>query len=336
MNANERRNRRQWPVIRRTRRKQPCTAAVLVTFVALAALMPHHSVALLVPTLRPGAIVRHRHRLTHQRLSDALYRRPVTMTATTTTDSSSSFADRVLHAATAPVRQARRLHSFFATQLPMLGYLWPRDDPRLRAFLALSMVFMVLGKWVNVKVPFILQRAIDTVSQAAGAGAGTAVGGSVVASGVFKGLPTSFVPAAAAIAFYGVSRALSVVFSEAKTCLFTHVSQNVLRRFASSIFAHLHSLDRCVRGPAGLRRPQRARALPSLSHSGATLLQRVPFRNSVGRDLRRLRARHTRLPGNGDPACLDRPPRAHIQAQLSTPPPRPPFWRRHRGRLRGG
>ena len=149
---------------------------------------------------------------------------------------------RVVHAVSAPVRQARRLQGFFATQLPMLAYLWPRNDPRLRAFLAMSMAFMVLGKWVNVKVPFILQRAIDTVSRAATAtGSG---GGAIVTSGVFQGLPASFVPAAAAIAFYGVSRALSVIFSEAKTCLFTHVSQNVLRRFASNIFSHLHSLDR--------------------------------------------------------------------------------------------
>ena len=33
------------------------------------------------------------------------------------------------------------------------------------------------------------------------------------------------------------------MFSEIKTCLFSHVTQNVLRKFANQIFSHLHSLD---------------------------------------------------------------------------------------------
>lgn len=121
---------------------------------------------------------------------------------------------------------------FFNVQLPMLQYLWPRDNLRLRIFLIFSMVFMFLGKWFNVKVPFILQRAIDTASKASAAG-GTATGALSVGAN----------SAAAAIVFYGVSRALSVTCSEIKTCLFAHVSQNVLRKFANNIFSHLHSLD---------------------------------------------------------------------------------------------
>jgi len=224
-------------------------AAVLAAALLVLTLLSHRSDALLAPRMQPARRMPTCHGLTHQR---------TLLRATTMVSSSgevvadtppppaanhTSIFGRVVHAVSAPVRQARRLQGFFATQLPMLAYLWPRNDPRLRAFLALSMAFMVLGKWVNVKVPFILQRAIDTVSRAATAPGGGG-GGAVVTSGVFQGLPASFVPAAAAIAFYGVSRALSVIFSEAKTCLFTHVSQNVLRRFASNIFSHLHSLDR--------------------------------------------------------------------------------------------
>ena len=43
--------------------------------------------------------------------------------------------------------------------------------------------------------------------------------------------------------FYGLSKALSVVFAEIKTCLFAHVSFSALRRYANQIFQHLHELD---------------------------------------------------------------------------------------------
>jgi len=102
-----------------------------------------------------------------------------------------------------PITKARQVKEFLNTQLPMLRYLWPRDDLRLRVFLVLSMIFMFLGKWFNVKVPFILQRAIDTVSKSAvvASSAGSGGGSGAVASmsitpGVLQG-------ATAAIAFYG-------------------------------------------------------------------------------------------------------------------------------------
>ena len=115
-----------------------------------------------------------------------------------------------------PIAKARQVKEFFDTQLPMLRYLWPRDDLRLRVYLVLSMVFMFLGKWFNVKVPFILQRAIDTVSKsavvtAAGAGAGAAAGaagggGGLMSSGTAASVlitPGVLQGATAAIAFYG-------------------------------------------------------------------------------------------------------------------------------------
>ena len=154
-------------------------------------------------------------------------------------ESSDSFPAKFLKSITSPFSATKRkivaIKSFFDVQLPMFQYLWPRDNLRLRFFLILSMVFMFLGKWFNVKVPFILQRAIDTASKS-----------SSVTSGVLGGsnpLSIGTTSAAAAIALYGVSRALSVVCSEIKTCLFAHVSQNVLRKFANNIFSHLHSLD---------------------------------------------------------------------------------------------
>ena len=111
-----------------------------------------------------------------------------------------------------PTVKARQVKEFFDTQLPMLRYLWPRDDLRLRVFLVLSMVFMFLGKWFNVKVPFILQRAIDTVSKSAmvtGAGgrAGIVNSGAAASAASLLITPGVLQGATAAIAFYGRSSA---------------------------------------------------------------------------------------------------------------------------------
>ena len=161
-------------------------------------------------------------------------------TATPTTRVEQTIKDRVVNTAMYPFNKVREAKTFLDTQLPMLRYLWPKDDPKLRVFLVLSMVFMFIGKWFNVKVPFILQRAIDSASVATAAGKSTQA---VITTGLLKGLPVGIASTAAALTFYGLSRALTVVFSEIKTCLFTHVQQNVLRKFAFNIFSHLHSLD---------------------------------------------------------------------------------------------
>lgn len=137
-----------------------------------------------------------------------------------------------------PVKCAQTVTNFFRTQLPMLRYLWPEDNMRLRVYLVLSMMFMFLGKWFNTKVPFILQRAIDAIP--------TMVEANKVGS--YTG-----VSVALAILFYGLSRAAAVVCEETKTCLFTNVSQNVLRKFAYQIFSHLHTLgsDFHLQTPSG-------------------------------------------------------------------------------------
>ena len=59
---------------------------------------------------------------------------------------------------TAPGRNAL---SWINRELPMLKFLWPDDDMRLKAFLLGSLAFMFAGKWVNVQGTFIMQSAIE-------------------------------------------------------------------------------------------------------------------------------------------------------------------------------
>jgi hypothetical protein len=128
-----------------------------------------------------------------------------------------------------------KIITFFRTRLPMLQYLWPADNVKLRVYLVLSMVLMFTGKWFGTRAPFMLQRAIDNISTQSTT---QRVGMSV----------------AAAVIFYGLSRAMAVVCEEMKTCLFTCVSQNVLRKFAHQMFSHLHSLgsDFHLQTPSGV------------------------------------------------------------------------------------
>lgn len=126
-----------------------------------------------------------------------------------------------------PIRYLGKAKQYFDTKLPLLNLLWPRDSAILKLFLIASMLFMFLGKWINVQVPFILQRAIDILSRSTGSNT----------------MSASILSASAALGLYGVSRAFSVVCSEIKTCLFAYVSNNVLRKYANRIFQHLHGLD---------------------------------------------------------------------------------------------
>eukprot|EP01031_Cornospumella_fuschlensis_P027248 gene27248-32918_t len=120
------------------------------------------------------------------------------------------------------------------------------------------MVFLFLGKWFNLRVPFVLQKAIDSLSTSA------PLSQSFLSSSTFQ-----------CICLYGVYRAVSVLCTEIKTCLFTHVSQTVLQQFASQIFAHLHSLDSNfhLNNPSGVISVAYVRAIRGLQ----TLLFQIVF-----------------------------------------------------------
>lgn len=113
--------------------------------------------------------------------------------------------------------------------MPMGKYFWPTER-RLQVYLGLSLVLMYYSKSFNIQIPFILQDTIDSISK-------------VKALGVSAGSGPLFTAAVKAILFYSLLRATSVIFAEVKTCLFSHVWNDLIRNFAKSIFAHFHTLD---------------------------------------------------------------------------------------------
>ena len=86
---------------------------------------------------------------------------------------------------------------------------------------------MILGKIFIIKVPFLLQNAIDTLSKAYN----------------MNTLSTMYTKISISFLLYGLSRTLSCICAEIKTCLFAHVSFTALKKFANQIFQHLHELD---------------------------------------------------------------------------------------------
>lgn len=144
----------------------------------------------------------------------------------------------------------------FGYRYHIFQYLWPHEKPWLKLSLILALFFMVLGKWLNLQVPFLMQETINILSHSPAA---TVVGASAGKQSFITKLllrlfpkmfinptSTSSITIAAAsltIVSYGLSRALSTIFAEIKTCLFARVSFSGLRKFANQIFEHLHELD---------------------------------------------------------------------------------------------
>ena len=45
-----------------------------------------------------------------------------------------------------------------------IGFVWPRQAPGQKALFVASFCFLALQKFLNVRVPFALQRAVDALS----------------------------------------------------------------------------------------------------------------------------------------------------------------------------
>ena len=106
--------------------------------------------------------------------------------------------------------------------LKKLGfYLWPkkRTDLKLRVIVALGSLAM--AKVVNVYVPFLYKRAVDSLS----------------ADNIAIALPLGLIIA------YGSARLLHQLFGEFRDFIFEKVARNAQRNIALKTFKHLHELS---------------------------------------------------------------------------------------------
>jgi ATP-binding cassette, subfamily B, heavy metal transporter len=107
-------------------------------------------------------------------------------------------------------------------------YLWPPQAPALRLRVVLAILFLIVGRFINIAVPFLYRHAVDALAPAKTA---PAVGAVAIA-----------IPAAAIVA-YGFARVMSQGFTELRNAIFARVSQRAVRQVALQAFRHVHGLS---------------------------------------------------------------------------------------------
>ncbi len=103
-----------------------------------------------------------------------------------------------------------------------LPYLWPKDQPALRARIILAMVLILLSKAVQISMGFLYGAAINRMAP-----------GQQVAVGL----------AMALVMAYAGARFGGVLFDNLRNTVFERVGQDATRRLAVNVFAHLHQLS---------------------------------------------------------------------------------------------
>ncbi len=104
-------------------------------------------------------------------------------------------------------------------------YLWPKGRADLRVRVLLALACMIAAKIIGVYTPFLLKDAIDVLSP------------KVTTAALVIAAPTGL------LLGYGLTRILSLFFSELRDAIFVKVGQNALRSVALSTFRHLHGLS---------------------------------------------------------------------------------------------
>lgn len=104
-------------------------------------------------------------------------------------------------------------------------YLWPRYRIDLKRRVVLSLLALILGKLVNICVPFLYKDIIDSLSPEKLA------------------LTSTFIVPAMLIIAYGVARVTAQGFGELRDFIFARVAQFAQRTVGIITFRHLHNLS---------------------------------------------------------------------------------------------
>jgi len=110
----------------------------------------------------------------------------------------------------------------FQTVLTLLPYLWPRDEPALRARVVMAVGLLVAAKATNVVVPFFYKYAVDTLND--------------------RDAAVVVVPVALLVA-YGFARVMAQAFGELRDAVFARVAQRAIQEAGLKTFRHLHTLS---------------------------------------------------------------------------------------------
>ncbi|KAG9320494.1 hypothetical protein KVV02_006815 [Mortierella alpina] len=105
------------------------------------------------------------------------------------------------------------------------SYIWPKDDRGVKIRVVAALGLLVMGKLLNVQVPFFFKDIIDKLNVD------------------FPVEATALSVVGAVVLGYGLARAGSSIFGELRNAVFAAVAQKAIRRVSVNVFEHLHRLD---------------------------------------------------------------------------------------------
>ncbi|KAF9570604.1 Iron-sulfur clusters transporter atm1, mitochondrial [Mortierella alpina] len=105
------------------------------------------------------------------------------------------------------------------------SYIWPKDDRGVKIRVIAALSLLIMGKLLNVQVPFFFKDIIDKLNVE------------------FPVEATALSVVGAVVLGYGLARAGSSIFGELRNAVFAAVAQKAIRRVSVNVFEHLHRLD---------------------------------------------------------------------------------------------
>ncbi|KAG0048468.1 Iron-sulfur clusters transporter atm1, mitochondrial [Gryganskiella cystojenkinii] len=147
------------------------------------------------------------------------------------TNASSNTASGTVNAAAAATKASEKAASAEQNKLDwkifkeLSSYIWPKDDRGVKIRVVSALALLVMGKIMNVQVPFFFKDIIDKLNVE------------------FPVESTVIGVVGAVILGYGLARAGSAVFGELRNAVFAAVAQKAIRRVSANVFEHLHRLD---------------------------------------------------------------------------------------------
>jgi ATP-binding cassette subfamily B protein len=133
-------------------------------------------------------------------------------------------AEASVHGTLEELEKPFRDVSVMATIRRLWPYVWPKGRRDLELRVVVALLLLIIGKLVNVAVPFAFKWAADSLTEdnAAPMLVGGAIGFTLL---------------------YGALRALYAFLTQARDALFAAVAMHAVRRLANHVFVHMHRLS---------------------------------------------------------------------------------------------